>query len=88
MSDLQGCEFCSKEFDIEVMTMHGDYWVCPECDARWRGEFAKCPHEWEPHHDHMGDPGQLCRRCSRFDIFPEMFPPSTTTPSDSMREKE
>lgn len=64
--DLQGCERCSKEFDIETMSMMDDCWFCESCVADFQKTFDACQHQWEPHTDTMGDAGQYCSKCTGF----------------------
>jgi hypothetical protein len=63
----QGCEHCQRQFPIEIMSTSGDgCWLCPGCVAEFRKVFDACEHDWEPHVDHMGDEGRVCKRCSGF----------------------
>jgi hypothetical protein len=86
--ELQGCERCGKEADLETMTRMEDGWMCQPCDGAFRKAFDACRHTWSPHTDQMGDEGQYCENCSGFvrdEDFPAMFP-TIPTVSDGERD--
>lgn len=57
------CGLCDKEVDADHIHMHGDDWLCSDCEAEHRKCFEACSHTWEPHVDHMGDDAQYCPNC-------------------------
>lgn len=74
--EMQGCEHCSKEFPLETMRMMEDCWFCEACTNEFQEAFDTCKHKWSPYTDTMGDPGQVCEKCSGFvndDDFPLLF---------------
>lgn len=74
--DMQACEHCTKEHPIETMTLMEDCWFCHDCTEDFQKHFDACEHQWSPYVDQMGDPGQVCERCSGFvrnDDFPPLF---------------
>jgi hypothetical protein len=67
---------CSSAIPLDdaVAIDDGGY-MCPACHAAWKAEFDVCQHQWEPHRDRYGDPGQYCRKCFGFvadDLFAEI----------------
>lgn len=64
--ELQGCEHCNKEYDLESMTRMGDGWFCEGCCADFQANFDACDHLWSPAVDDMGDEGQHCPKCCGF----------------------
>lgn len=74
--ELQTCEHCSKGANIETMTLMESCWFCADCTADFQKTFDACDHEWSPHTDEMGDPGQVCGCCTGFvrnEDFPSLF---------------
>lgn len=63
--DLQGCERCGKEYEIEQMTMMVDCWFCKACTDEWQKHFDACEHRWEPECVD-GDEGKFCTKCTGF----------------------
>lgn len=75
--ELQPCERCSKETNLESMTIMEDCWFCAECVADFQKHFDACDHKWTPYTSTMGDPGQYCERCTGFvcdEDMPLLFP--------------
>lgn len=74
--ELQTCEHCSKDFDLESMTLMEGCWFCEGCTADFQKHFDACEHKWSPHVNEMGDQGQHCEKCTGFvcdDDFPALF---------------
>lgn len=74
--DLQGCEHCGNSFPIETMRLMEDCWFCEKCTDDFQNHFDSCDHKWSPYVDQMGDPGQVCERCTGFvrdEDFPLLF---------------
>lgn len=74
--ELQGCEHCNEEKNLELMTRMGDGWFCEDCYADFKTHFDACDHKWTPNIDDMGDEGQYCEKCSGFvcdAAFPSLF---------------
>jgi hypothetical protein len=90
--ELQGCEHCGKDHNLETMRMMSDCWFCEDCTADFQKHFDACSHKWSPHVDEMGDPGQYCEHCSGFvrdEDFPALFGESAqpTAPHSSHQGK-
>ena len=64
--ELQGCECCDQEKNLELMTRMSDGWFCEDCYANFKTHFDACDHKWVPEVDDMGDEGQYCEKCSGF----------------------
>ena len=64
--ELQTCEHCSKDFNLESMRRMDDCWFCESCTADFQKHFDACDHKWSSHIDQMGDEGQYCERCTGF----------------------
>lgn len=64
--ELQSCEQCGSECLIEDAVSMSDCWFCPKCYVEWKACFDACTHQWSPHYDEHGDPGQYCERCGGF----------------------
>lgn len=78
--ELQGCEHCNQEKNLELMVRMGDGWFCEDCYADFKTHFDACDHKWSPDVDDMGDEGQYCEKCSGFvrdEDFLAMFGTST-----------
>jgi hypothetical protein len=74
--ELQTCEHCSKDANLETMTLMESCWFCADCTADFQKHFDACDHKWSPHVDEMGEPGQCCERCTGFvrnEDFPTLF---------------
>jgi hypothetical protein len=87
--ELQVCEACSKERPIETMTLMEGCWFCGPCVDDFQKTFDACDHSWSPHTDDMGDPGQVCSKCSGFvrdEDFPALFGAPALLPQDGKVE--
>lgn len=65
-TELQQCERCGNESNLETCTRMDDCWYCAACTADFQKHFDACDHRWTPHTDSMGDDGQYCERCCGF----------------------
>jgi len=93
MIELQTCEHCSKDFNIESMCSMEGCWFCSGCLEDFREHFKTCDHNWSPYVNEMGDEGQYCERCCGFvrnEDFPLLFdaPPPEHRPSTDDRPHE
>jgi hypothetical protein len=82
--ELQGCECCGEEKNMQTMERMADGRICLDCYVGFKTNFDACDHEWRPDIDDMGDHGQCCLKCSGFvcdDSFAELF--GTAPPSRS-----
>jgi hypothetical protein len=66
--EMQTCEHCGKDFDIEDCHMMGDCWFCDGCYKDWKQTFDSCTHEWEPEESEFGEPGRYCHKCCGFEL--------------------
>ena len=71
--ELQTCERCSKDDNIETMTLMEGCWFCAPCVEDFQKHFDACDHKWSPYVNEMGDLGQCCERCTGF-VCDEDFP--------------
>jgi hypothetical protein len=85
--ELQTCEHCSKDANIETMTLMDGGWFCAECTADFQKHFAACDHRWSPHTDEMGDPGQYCEHCTGF-VRDEDFQALFDRPPPSLAQRQ